>query len=165
MAVLNSAWYVLRDPARRAIYDASLRSADTAARRRSGAEAGQSSDEDELFVADPDDEAAMGVPVPGHARRGLLPLPWLLILVALAVIFVFTAYAANNHGGKGTGIDGVLQPGSCVQVTSGFVKEIGCDSTHDGVVVELPPVGASCPPTLTRLEDPAGSSTVCVRLG
>ncbi len=153
MARLNEAWYVLRDPARRSVYDAGLRIAERPS------DPAPSVDDLDADLDDP-----VGDVVPAHARRAMLALPWLVILVVLAVIFVFTAYATSRKGGPGSVVDGLLQPGSCVRVDGRYAREVGCDGDHDGVVDSLPPIGATCRSGMTAFEDPRASSTVCVRL-
>ena len=74
LRLVNDAWSVLRDPARRAAYDEDL----------------------EFGGADADGEAWLQAPH-GGAR---FPL-WMLVLAVLLVIFVFTAYAGAPSGSAG----------------------------------------------------------------
>lgn len=162
MARINEAWYVLRDPARRAVYDASRR--PPAEHRGPGADdhVGDGDEPPDELLDEPFDEAFGEAP--GLGRRGFLPLPWILAIVVLGVIFVFTAYATADRGSGGSPVDGVLQPGSCVDVDGRFAREVGCDGAHDGVVDALATIGAECRPGMLAYEDPRASSTVCVRL-
>jgi hypothetical protein len=143
MAALNEAWYVLRDPGRRALYDAALRpvappSAGSTAERV---------DEEE--------------PVQPTGHLGI-PIGWIAILAALAIIFVFTAYAASST--KGSGSDGQLRPGECVAIDGeGFAVETSCTRAHDGVVQGLVPFDTPCPNGSSSYTDRTHVSQVCVR--
>jgi hypothetical protein len=154
MAAVNEAWRVLRDPARRAVYDASLRPPSRPLPGGAGVP-GTSRGGEDL------DEPADVVPLPAGARWAI-PLPWLFVLGVLALIFVFTAYASSGSGGRE--VDGLLRTGSCVQVIDGGVAvEVACSERNDGRVVLLPPVRASCPRGTEEYTDRFGSSTVCVQ--
>jgi curved DNA-binding protein CbpA len=151
MARINEAWRVLSDPGRRAMYDASLRSVPP--------DAGSTGEE----VDDLDDPAA-DEPA-GHHPLGRLaiPLPWIAVLVVLAGIFVFTAYAASRSSG---GSGGVLEVGSCVHVVAAdVVEETPCSSPHEGRVGSLPPVGTQCPNGQDAYRDRKSVLLVCVVTG
>jgi curved DNA-binding protein CbpA len=158
MSAVNEAWYVLRDARRRSVYDGLLRSLASPSTGRAA------TDEHDPPALEPDDDDLVDV-APIGARRSLLPLPWMLMLGALLVIFVFTAYAGSRGGGSDTnGVDGVLQPGSCVNLDGAFAHEVSCRGTYAGVVESLSPLGGSCDAPLVAFADPRGSTKVCVRV-
>ena len=98
MAVLNEAWHVLGDPARRAAYDRAAARPEAVDGRVDSAESHHG-----------DDGLAVGEHPAGRAGC-LIGLPWLVVLAALALIFVFTAYAARGGGDDGEPRpDGLLQ--------------------------------------------------------
>lgn len=149
MARLNEAWRVLRDPGRRALYDASLRGPAPASAPRPAAR--------------PDEDEAGFVPAP-HGARWAIPLPWVLVLGVFVLIFVFTAYAASSGRSGGNEVDGLLRTGSCVRVLPGAVAiEVPCDAPNDGTVVGLPPFESPCPAGSEGLADRNSMSKVCVR--
>jgi hypothetical protein len=154
MAAINEAYFVLSDPGRRAIYDTTLRN------RRPVAPSSPYAPE----VADDLDDLDGFVPMRhGMARFGV-PLPWILVLGALAIIFVFTAYAVRPKASGGK-VDGVIEVGSCVTVASvGAVAETGCDQSHVGRVVAIPQPGSYCPDGAEAYVD-GGNRVICVRRG
>jgi molecular chaperone DnaJ len=155
MAAVNEAWRVLSDPARRAVYDASLRSRRVAARPVMPQGAGDT----DL------DDATGFVPIRHPLARLGIPLPWIVVLGVLALIFVFTAYAVRSAHSDGGKPDGVIQVGSCVTVVPDGVTETACDSAHDGRVMALPPSGTLCDPSLSGVLDRRTGNVVCVRRG
>jgi len=159
MAAVNQAWFVLSDPGRRAIYDASLRArpAATPSAAPWPAQGPGDLDDDEGFV-----------PMRHAGARFGIPVPWLLVVVSLAVIFVFTAYAVRpkGSGGGGSPPDGVLEVGSCVTVAAvGAVVETGCDSPHEGRVVAIPSNGLYCADGAEAYADGDTRRVVCVHRG
>ena len=154
MAAVNEAWRVLSDPARRAVYDASLR-----APRRPGAPPVAP-----LGDVDLDDDTGF-VPIRHPLARLGIPLPWIVVLGVLALIFVFTAYAVRSSGGSGSKPDGIIEVGSCVTVVPDGVTETACDNAHDGRVVAVPPSGTLCDASVMGVLDRRTGSVVCVRRG
>jgi molecular chaperone DnaJ len=162
MAVVNQAWFVLSDPGRRAIYDASLRG------RPSPVPAATP-----WPVQGPGDldDAEGFVPIRHAVARFGIPVPWLAVVAALAAIFVFTAYAVRPKGGGGGGgggrpADGVLEVGSCVTVAAvGAVVETGCDAPHEGRVVAIPSNGLYCADGAEAYADGGTRRVVCVHRG
>jgi DnaJ domain len=158
MAAVNQAWFVLSDPGRRAIYDASLRTRPSSVPATPWPRQGP---------GDLDDDAGF-VPMRHAGARFGIPLPWLLVVGALAVIFVFTAYAVRPKGGGGGGgqPDGVLEVGSCVTVAAvGAVVETGCDTPHEGRVVAIPSNGLYCADGAEAYADGDTRRVVCVHRG
>jgi hypothetical protein len=154
MAAANEAWRVLSDPARRAVYDASLRASRVTAAAMPPT------------VVDADlDDATGFVPIRHPLARLGIPLPWIVVLGVLALIFVFTAYAVRSSHSGGGRPDGVLQVGSCVTVAPDGVMETACESAHDGRVVAMPPSGTLCDASATGVLDRRTGEVVCVRRG
>jgi molecular chaperone DnaJ len=154
MAAVNEAWRVLSDPARRAVYDASLRVSRVRAAPPPPT------------VVDADlDDATGFVPIRHPLARLGIPLPWIVVLGVLAVIFVFTAYAVRSSHSGGGRPDGVIEVGSCVTVAPDGVTEAACDSAHDGRVVAMPPAGTLCDASASGVLDRRTGDVVCVRRG
>jgi molecular chaperone DnaJ len=153
MAAVNAAWFVLRDPARRAVYDASLRPAASSRSVPPPTTTDTEIDDDDTVAYD-------------GARHPLgrwgIPLPWMLVLGVLGLIFVFTAYAASAHHGNRP--DGVLQVGSCVRLSAaGWADEVACDGARDGTVVSLKASQSTCPAQTETWHDRQSVQLVCVR--
>jgi hypothetical protein len=158
MAALNEAWRVLSDPARRAIYDASLR---TASRPATTSPLPEPDFDDDDF--DDDDR-----PLAGH-RRGGFPIPLVLVLALFAMIFVITAYAYQRSGSVNgpaptIPVDGVIQIGSCVRLRGDNVAaETPCGAPYFGVVVALIARDGRCPQSTEGHRDPTSDGYVCIR--
>ena len=156
MATLNEAYRVLRDPARRVMYDRSL----TDARFRSSA-AGSSS------TTTASSGASASKATVGPYPTGPLPparVPWRAML-ALAAIgsAVVVVGAAFVDPGTPPGPDGVLGPGSCVVLeVNGDAVEADCDGRVDGVVVELVAFDERCPSGTLAHRDRQGLGIACV---
>ena len=155
MAAVNEAWRVLSDPGRRAVYDASLR-----ARPRSATYAPSVGAPDDVEL----DDANGFVPIRHPLARLGIPLPWIIVLGVLALIFVFTAYAVRSSGGSSKP-DGIIQIGSCVTVAPDGAVETACDVAHDGRVVAMPPSGTLCDASASGVLDRRTGDVVCVRRG
>jgi hypothetical protein len=158
MAALNEAWRVLSDPARRAMYDASLR---TASRPAATSPLPEPAFDDDDF--DDDDR-----PLAGHRRVGI-PIPIVLVLALFAMIFVITAYAYQRsgtvHGPASTiPVDGVIEIGSCVRIgDDAIAAETPCGAPYVGVVVALIARDGRCPQATEGYRDPASDGYVCIR--
>ena len=139
MQELNEAWRVLGDPARRARYDEALEAAD-APRTPSTASARPSTD------ADGDDTRpyAHRLAEPGDLGISVVrALPWVAIVVVMAAIFVFTAFAGESADDASSGSDLV---GSCVVFRrGGEVARVPCDGPNDGRVDLLTARSSLCP--------------------
>ena len=154
MALLNEAWHTLSDPGRRAAYDASLRPNPPAFRR---------------FDAPLDDD---GEPEPVFtSHRFAEPRRWpaaaLMVIAAMGVIFVFTAYAVG--GGRGTVDTEITKPllvDACVSIRSGAAAvEVPCGRPHFGVVKAVVLRGGSCIPGTEGYFDRNSDAMVCVHVG
>lgn len=144
MARVNEAWAVLSDPERRAAHDREL-----ADRSRRGS-------------ASPATSYGPEHPPPLHQRPpsiGCLAsvagiVPWIALLVVLAAIFVFTAYAGSGRDdsdGDRAGSDAPLVTvrdlrGSCIQRAGAAIIVVDCFTVpHEGVIVAQASTGAACP--------------------
>lgn len=150
MAALNEAWRVLQDPGRRARYDARLRAERAAGAARPG---GQPT----VPLVDP---ARLGAD-PAGADPGVQlvrGLPWLVLVGLLAVVFVFTAYAARPgrldepttstaSTTSTTLLGGLIELGTCVTVPSDpqVLVPVPCAGPYDGRVAATAPLGEACP--------------------
>lgn len=163
---LNEAWRVLRDPALRHRYDATLRTAPVVPLRFDDREGWG-----EIFdpVYAPVHRRPRRSVVRSHASLfGRVPRRVLLVvgvLVALAAIAVFTAYAG---GGSSSGASGtapsVVPVGSCITIPVGQVaKVVPCGQTNDGIVVAPVAATAACPRgAVARAIEPGGRADVCL---
>ncbi|HEY2332336.1 MAG TPA: J domain-containing protein [Acidimicrobiales bacterium] len=136
MRELNAAWRVLRDPAGRAAYDRSLAAAQEAANRStSGWSDPDLDDEDDL------DRPFRGRPAePGDLVVALVrALPWIVIVVVLGSIFVFTAFA-GHHGTDTT--SPVL--GDCVRSTASL-EVVACSQVDALQVRDITQQTSECP--------------------
>src|SRR4051812_10499410 len=88
MTRLNSAWRVLSDPATRRRYDVELALAGVEGR------AARLATERPWERAEPTGPVGGGASHDGPPRSGVRPRIWMLVVAVMAVIFVFTAYAA-----------------------------------------------------------------------
>lgn len=173
MAKVNEAWRVLGHPGRRRQYDRELRGEDpylgggsNAASATSAGSTSRPFDDDDLVDV---------APAGGHSLFGFVP--WLLVFGALAVIFVFTAYAATDGGaddadrtddpagaGEASEAGGSDLLGRCIVITSGrpTVAPIDCAVGNDGQVVEVVEPGAACPTDTRPLRLPDEGVTACL---
>jgi hypothetical protein len=158
MARVNDAWRVLSDADARRAYDASLRPAAPSV------PAAPADAVPHRFAPAVEPDEAEG---DSAARRRRWPLPWswTAVLAALAVIFVFTAYALGPGQDDGD-VDGVLRAGSCVRLDlQSLAFEVPCDGPHYGVVERLAPFDAWCPADTEGHPDQGGQGLVCVTPG
>lgn len=154
MAGINEAYRILRDPARRARYDASLRPAPGAAARsepsRSASEPPRSAPVRSTFPPS----------APGPAR-----FPWKLVVfmftVGAAVVLVL---AALSEPSSPPPADNVLEPGSCVQLEpNGDAREVVCGRAElERIVAALVPFGEACPDGTEAHRDQQGRGTACL---
>jgi molecular chaperone DnaJ len=154
MPSINEAYRVLGDPARRAVYDASLR------RSTSGSGSPSSS------VQEPA-ESAPTYSAPMHpSHLGPARIPWrsLLVVGIIGVVGV-VVLAQFTEPGEPAGPDGILGVGSCVSIDSnGFAREVLCtgDTTADLVVEALVPFDATCPGRTEPHQDRQGMGIACI---
>jgi len=148
MPAINEAYRVLGDPARRAVYDASLR--PTAATSR---------------PAPSEPAPAYAAPMhPSHLGPARIPWRSLLVVGIIGVIGVIVL-AQFTEPGAPSGPDGILGVGSCVAIeTNGFAREVLCtrDTTVDLVVAALVPFDATCPGRTEPHQDRQGMGIACI---
>ena len=126
MQDVNEAWRVLRDPARRAAYDRLLQ-APVPPPSSAPTDGG---DLDRPYPRRPVE--------PGDVTVAIVrAVPWIAVLVVLAVIFVFTAFARN-------GDDPQTMLGKCISTDSGSAVEVPCSQPNDGEVVDVVRTSSGC---------------------
>lgn len=127
MQDVNEAWRVLREPSSRASYDEALR-------LRSAPPPPPAEVDDEL-----DRPYQHAVAEPGDLTVSLVrAAPWVAVLVVLAAIVVFTAFARRGDD------EGDLV-GRCINTHAGRPEEAPCDEPNDGRVVLIVDREAGCP--------------------
>jgi hypothetical protein len=150
MAALNEAYRVLGEPARRAQYDARLRSppAPTRPARPSAA---------------PASERTVSTGRAGFAAPARYPWKLVIGMFALgaAAVLVMAALAEPSRPAPA---DNLLEAGSCVVVEpNGDAREVVCDGRDQRVVVALVPTGEACPTGTDAHRDRQGRGTACLR--
>ena len=153
MAAINEAHRVLADPARRAVYDASLRGAPTGER---------------AAPADPARDSAEPPPPMPRAFADVR-VPWKLVAVVfvLAVAGVVALSQWSDPPAEPRP-DGIVTEGGCVTIDAGnFAQDAVCtgDPAVDVVVVELVPLDGACPFGTAGHQDRQGLGIVCVATG
>ena len=119
MAGLNEAWRVLSDPARRAVYDASLRTMAAAGPRVDRAR------DDDLYPV-----AAR----PADPRSGRFPVVPVVLCFLAACAFI-AIFGSPGGGGRAPTADWRIEVGSCVEIRDNLdAVEVDCGAAHDGVV-------------------------------
>lgn len=153
MAALTEAHRVLSDPARRAVYDASLRTGSAAGSAAAGG-TGPS--------------GVWARPAASPLRRDLAParMPWKLMAIMFAAgALVVLVAAALYEPAPPAPVDRVLEPGSCVVVEpNGDAREVVCAGTpRQREVAVLVPEGDRCPNGTDAHRDEQGRGTACLR--
>jgi hypothetical protein len=141
MREVNEAWDVLGNPRRRHRYDLERMPENRFATRADGTMAADVA-VDEIGEID------------GTARliRGL---PWMIVVVVLFAIFVFTAYAA-------TGGDTAVR--SCLRTTGAVVTDAPCGSPGARRVITTVLVMQACPAGSERFQPASGSTVYCLEV-
>lgn len=159
MAEVNRAWWVLRDPQRRQVYDASL-----------------IDDERPPARASAPPRSAGGPPSPFPPQRTRNPLaryqdpprfPWrfMAVLAALGIGVVLLGVILDKPS-KPPPVDNVLTPGSCVTIQpNDDAAEVHCTDAYDAVVAVVVPFGDRCPFGTEPHRDRQGLGTACVQRG
>ncbi|MGI8662565.1 MAG: J domain-containing protein [Acidimicrobiales bacterium] len=122
----TQAWQVLGDPGRRRRYDGELRTGDDARDRA------QRIDE-ARFATRSDGTMTEVLERPDPLARLIRALPWIAVLLVLATIFVFSAYAATGSGSAGP---------HCVDAVG---ARVACATANAKVVQLEVDQGARCP--------------------
>lgn len=139
MREINESWQVLQDPGRRRRYDEGLLSN----RRHSN---GRSSGPARAGVSEVADDELVDVMGPITAlRAGLLRhLPWVVLLVVFAAIFVFSAYATADRSispGRSN-----VSAGTCLDTSAGTsTTVVPCSGPHDLQVLDRVSSPGDCP--------------------
>lgn len=147
MVAVNEAYRVLRNPVRRAQYDASL----APSRPPPGASYARQS-------------TTSYAPTTAAADRAPARYPWKLVGV-LAVLGTggVLAGAALRSPSTPARPDNVLRPGSCVTIEANRdAREVTCSGVDDLVVVELVAFDGVCPAGLSAYRDRQGMGFACV---
>ena len=153
MAAVNEAYRVLREPARRALYDASLRAPTVGAQPRSAARSAPS--------APPRPHRPPVVSPPTGPPR----FPWKLVAFMFSVgALAVLVLAALREPSPPPPADGLLEPGSCVEIEpNGDAREVVCvDGATQRVVTALVPTGDPCPNGTEAHRDRQGRGTACL---
>lgn len=150
MPAINEAYRVLGDPARRAVYDASLRDASSTP-----------------AASPPSAEPSPPGAAPMHpSHLGPARFPWRgTLFVALVGIIGVVVLSQFTEPGEPPGPDGIMSVGSCVSIEpNGDAREVLCtgDPEVDLVVEAFVPFDASCPGGTVAHRDRQGMGVVCV---
>ena len=176
MADVNHAWAVLSDPATKEHYDLELALVRAKAGRPTAPSAGA--------------RPASAAPRPSTAPRPAAPrfhgdevdvapdagvwavifraVPWLVVIVVLGGIFVFTAFAASHGSGSPSSTEPVVAPtaavGVCIRrVSSTELDLVDCDTANDGHIVDKVSMGKPCPTDARAIYLPDENVYACVR--
>jgi molecular chaperone DnaJ len=156
MPAINEAYRVLGDPARRAVYDAGLRSASTRDPSESDATVTGSTG------------AGVGRPTapmhPSHVGPARIPWRSMLVLAVIGSIGV-VVLAQFTEPGSPPGPDGIFRVGECAEVQADMsVREVTCtgDPSIDLVVEAFVPFEGRCPGGTTPYRDRQGMGIACI---
>lgn len=154
MADINEAYRVLKDPARRALYDRSLVSGpgDATARVADAADVPEDVVDDRRRRSNP-------LSPDGPARY-----PWKAMLVVglLGSILVLVSAAMTDPPDEEVP-DGIIRTGSCIAIEpNGDAREIACTGGDDIVVELLIPLDARCPAGMQPHRDRLGLGIACI---
>jgi molecular chaperone DnaJ len=145
MRAINEAYRVLRDPARRAVYDAQL--------RRPTGTGGEP-------------PLATTTPTPSVAAPRLDPprVPWRTLgvvgLVAVIGVFVLSVLTEPTEP---TPPDGILRNGDCVEIEpDNDAREVACTGEDDLVVRAFVPFDDTCPNGTEPHRDRQGMGIACI---
>lgn len=160
MQEVNEAWRVLRAPVSRAAYDARLAARPVPGGAHGARTAQWGADPDIDLDPRPYYEVPEGMVDPGASI--VRSLPWLVALVVLGVIFVFTAFAGG--GGEDNRRSSSDLVGRCVQSRHGIgIVEVPCAGENEGRVDLVVSRQSQCPADTTVRAVPGESTWVCLR--
>ena len=145
MPDVNEAYRVLRDPGRRAMYDAELRGAASPSRAEP--------------VVDDDPP-----PVYSHRPHEPARVPWRSLLVCgVAASIGIVVLAQVTDAGDDPGPDGILRIGDCVSIEpNNDAREVACGSDDDLVVEAFIPFDGTCPGGTEPHRDRQGMGVACI---
>jgi DnaJ domain len=154
MSAINEAYRVLNDPARRAVYDAGLRSAGASGPARGPAAPVR----DRSPAPDPVSYEPPARPYPPTR------VPWRTLLAAgtLAIVGV-VVLAQFTEPGEPPAPDGILRVGDCVALLANTdAREVQCSGEGDLVVRAFVPFDGTCPGLTEPHRDRQGMGVACI---
>ena len=170
MADLNEAYRVLRDPGRRAIYDATLRDVGSAApssTRTAWSHSTDGSTTEWFETMVPRPTGQRGAIHPSQIGPARVPWRMLLLCAALGCVGVIVLSQFTEPGAP-PGPDGILHVGECVALLPNTdAREVVCrhdDADPDLVVRAFIPFGATCPGLTEPHRDRQGMGVACIDL-
>ncbi len=156
MPAINEAYRVLGDPARRAVYDAGLR---TASNREPGG-----SNSTVTGTAGPGTGTPVAPMHPSHVGPARFPWRSMLVLAFVGIVGV-VVLAQFTEPGVPPGPDGIFRVGECAEVLPDTsVREVACtgDPSVDLVVEAFVPFEGRCPGGTTPYRDRQGMGIACL---
>lgn len=95
-------------------------------------------------------------------------VPWLLVIVVLGGIFVFTAFAASDRDDSATPEQPIVATtasvGDCIRrLSPTMLGVVDCSRANDGRIVEKVSVGRPCPRDSTAIYLPDETVNACIR--
>ncbi len=172
MADLNEAYRVLRDPGRRAVYDATVRNVGSAApssRRTAWSRSadGTSTEWFESAAPSPTEPVQRGAIHPSHIGPARVPWRMLLFCAVLGCVGVIVLSQFTTSG-EPPGPDGILHVGECVALEPNTdAREVACrnDAADPDLVIRaFIPFGATCPGLTEPHRDRQGMGVACIDL-
>lgn len=162
MQDVNEAWRVLRAPASRAAYDARLAGPSGPRRPNGAGPARRPPGPDVDLDPRPYYERPEGMVDPSASI--IRSLPWMVVLVVLGAIFVFTAFAGGGGGGPRSRPSSSDLVGRCVQSQQGIgVVAVPCDGPSEGRVDLVVSRQSQCAEDTTIRAVPGEGTWVCLR--
>lgn len=157
MPAINEAYRVLGDPARRAVYDAALR---TASNRNLADERSTNTGTNPTT-----NTVTPTAPMhPSHVGPARFPWRSMLVLATVGAIGV-VVLAQFTEPGTPPGPDGIFRVGECAEILPDTsVREVACngDPSVDLVVEAFVPFEGRCPGGTTPYRDRQGMGIACV---
>ena len=159
MAEINAAWRVLSDPARRAMYDASLRTPDRGSAGGSAARPAA----DDLLARERYPVAPRPVGADGPPR---FPFAAIAAAVVAAMLIGFLVSGVTDRSDPDSAtVDPIMRVGDCVVIEpNSDARKVACGEPHAGVVTSFIPFGSVCPGGTAAHRDRQGMGIACVTL-
>ena len=170
MREVNAAWAVLSDGEAKRRYDQALRASTVPPRPSPGAARAASAPPRPAPTTSPLYGHVDVAPGEGVWRAIFRVMPWLVVIVVLGGIFVFTAFAAGSGDSPAAGRDEpttlpTASVGDCVRYASANVLHlVDCATPNQGRIVEKVPNGRPCPPGSDMRYLPAEGLYACIRV-